>query len=408
MQKNKHLFQIIFAVTVFTALSGGFSHLAHADQPFSYTPLATIPNLTTAGTPITSPATYVQGLYVFAFSIGIVIAVVSGVWAGVEYMLSESVTSKEGAKKRITGVIWGFALLLCSYVILDLINPQLVSFNLNLGAKYNSQSNLSGDLAAQSAAQQAQQKLETTANNAVIQSRTAQQNLTTAQQNLQTAQAAFDQLQASGTASASDIAYATQAVKDALVAQGTAQSAAAQSAAAATTAQVEVNMTKDVNGLSGTDLLPANITTSIPNTIQAITQARQSADTLLNQQAVSAAGDPTTMKSIDALKVVVDSTASQAIALVNTQGAMNTIGNGPYQEFQSVQSALTTINSNQTQIDNLNSLGQATAAQALSQTTKTNLAALDSLVANSSVLGNCPSASSLSFNSSSGNVVCGH
>jgi hypothetical protein len=138
MQKNKHILQILFAVSVLTAVSISFS--AHAQTTYQYTPLATIPigttgptgNLTTAGQAV-DPAAYIKNLYVFAFSIGIAIAVVSGVWAGVEYMLSESVTNKSNALGRIQNVGWGFALLLCSYVILDLINPQLVNFNINLG-----------------------------------------------------------------------------------------------------------------------------------------------------------------------------------------------------------------------------------------------------------------------------------
>src|ERR1700679_1215907 len=117
MPRNNHILQIFFALLVFTAVAVGFSHEAHAQQ-YQYPPLATVPisgtqNLTTAGQAV-SPASYIQNLYVFAFSAGIVIAVVSGVWAGVEYMLSESVTNKSNALGRIKNVGWGFLLLLTS------------------------------------------------------------------------------------------------------------------------------------------------------------------------------------------------------------------------------------------------------------------------------------------------------
>ncbi|HUD04042.1 MAG TPA: hypothetical protein VMR73_00935 [Candidatus Paceibacterota bacterium] len=143
------------------------SHIAYAQQtqPFTVVPLTTLPGLTTAGTAV-NPTTYIQGLYAFAISIGVVIAVLSGVYAGIEYMLSESsFTTKEKAIKRIQNVGWGALLLLSSYLLLDLINPQLVQWNLNLGTINNSQ--LQGDVTADNTALAEQQAQAAYNNNAV-------------------------------------------------------------------------------------------------------------------------------------------------------------------------------------------------------------------------------------------------
>ena len=185
MQKNKHIIQILLTLAILIASSFGLSHSAHA-QGFQYYPLATVPigttgSLTQAGQAV-SPSTYIGNLYTFAFSIAIIIAVVSGVWAGVLYMVSESVTTKSSALNRIKNVGWGFALLLCSYLILNIINPQLVSWNLNLGNIDTSVQ--SGNLTTQQAQQLV---LQTAANNAVAQSQTDAQNLTTAQTAVTTA-----------------------------------------------------------------------------------------------------------------------------------------------------------------------------------------------------------------------------
>jgi len=187
MQSNKHIYQIIFSVFLFTALSVGFSHSAHAQTLYQYTPLATVPigngttNLTQAGKVVT-PSTYITNLYTFAFGIGIVIAVGSGVWAGIEWMFGGDNPSKiASAKSRLQNVGWGFLLLLCSYTILDIINPQLVTFNLNLGVIDTA--NLTNDLNTQTATVSQLQALALSSQNTVAAQQQASKN---AVQNLQT------------------------------------------------------------------------------------------------------------------------------------------------------------------------------------------------------------------------------
>lgn len=51
------------------------------------------------------------------------------IYGAILWTLSEAVTSKEEAKKWITGAVWGLALLLGAYLILYTINPDLVNIS---------------------------------------------------------------------------------------------------------------------------------------------------------------------------------------------------------------------------------------------------------------------------------------
>lgn len=321
MPKNKHLFQILFTLVILTAVSVGFAHSAHAQTPYQYTPLATVPNLTTANTPI-APATYIQNLYVFAFSIGIVIAVVSGVWAGVEYMLSASVTNKSNALGRIKNVGWGFLLLLCSYVFLKLINPQLVNFNLNLGT-INTTS-LATNLSAQ---QQQINTLETAANNAVI-----------------TAQAA----------AATAAANPTPAN----------QAAAIQAASAATMSQITADVASNVETHGDIQTAQADLATADQKLTSEATQA-------------AALGNNALASQIDGEKIAIDSESAQTIAVQPALATIKTQNLGLSVDETTAQTALSAIAAAQTQINELNSADQTATASALQAQTAANQAALD-------------------------------
>jgi hypothetical protein len=80
---------------------------------------------------------YISKLFVFAISIGAIIAVIRLMWAGYQYMGSEMWTSKESAKKTFREVILGLLLLLAIYLILYRINPNLLNIQIltNITAK---------------------------------------------------------------------------------------------------------------------------------------------------------------------------------------------------------------------------------------------------------------------------------
>lgn len=97
----------------------------------TYTPLVTLPGVTTAGKP-TNPVEMIKGFYGLAIGIGSVIAVAMIIIAGFKYMYQESISGKSGAKEQITNAFIGLLVILASYIILRTINADLVNFNLNL------------------------------------------------------------------------------------------------------------------------------------------------------------------------------------------------------------------------------------------------------------------------------------
>ncbi len=70
---------------------------------------------------------YIHYIYLFGLSLVGIAALGGLVYGGFMYMLSGTITSKDEAKKWIWGAISGLVLGLASYLILNAINPDLVS-----------------------------------------------------------------------------------------------------------------------------------------------------------------------------------------------------------------------------------------------------------------------------------------
>ena len=70
---------------------------------------------------------YIRYIYLFGLSLVGIAALGALVYGGFTYMLSGTVTSKDEAKKYIWGAISGLVLGLAAYLILNTINPDLVS-----------------------------------------------------------------------------------------------------------------------------------------------------------------------------------------------------------------------------------------------------------------------------------------
>lgn len=96
-----------------------------------YQPIVGLPFLDTsqADDPITF-IQFIQILYALAIGIAGLLAVVKIIYAGVQYMLTDVITSKEKAKKDIWGAILGLVIVLAAVFILEQINPQLNEFTL--------------------------------------------------------------------------------------------------------------------------------------------------------------------------------------------------------------------------------------------------------------------------------------
>ena len=102
------LFLVAHAVTISTAIPG-----------------------TNANSTSSSPGAFIANFYQFALMIGGILAFGAIVFGGVKYMASAGNPSAQSdGKEWIWGALIGLLLLAGAYLILDVINPQLVNLNL--------------------------------------------------------------------------------------------------------------------------------------------------------------------------------------------------------------------------------------------------------------------------------------
>jgi hypothetical protein len=89
--------------------------------------------------PITDPGTkqpintssfpgYLQSAYRIGIGACFVLGVIMFTWAGIEYIVSESMNTKTEANKRMIAALTGLAIALVSYILLYTINPDLLLF----------------------------------------------------------------------------------------------------------------------------------------------------------------------------------------------------------------------------------------------------------------------------------------
>jgi hypothetical protein len=98
-------------------------------QTCTYVPLEPLPIAPQGG--YGSLPGYLQAIFTLLISLGGLFAVTMLTLSGISYMLSESVTNKGKARDRIIAALWGLFLLAASWLILNTINPNLLTFNLN-------------------------------------------------------------------------------------------------------------------------------------------------------------------------------------------------------------------------------------------------------------------------------------
>lgn len=132
---NKRL--SIFAVTL-TLLLGfsGASAIAQTTPPTpsDYKLLAPIP-LDGAGSDVTTKtntAKFLPGLVKLIIALATGMAVVVIIFAGLKYMTTEAFSGKSDAKDMIQGALWGLLLTMSAWLILNTVNPNLVTINLDI------------------------------------------------------------------------------------------------------------------------------------------------------------------------------------------------------------------------------------------------------------------------------------
>lgn len=90
-----------------------------------YQPLVGVPGISGTG----SIEAYINTLYALSISVAALIAVIKIIVAGVKYMLSDVVTSKGAAIKDIQGALLGLIVVVMAWLILFVINPNIVSID---------------------------------------------------------------------------------------------------------------------------------------------------------------------------------------------------------------------------------------------------------------------------------------
>ncbi|MCX6819919.1 MAG: hypothetical protein NT019_01360 [Candidatus Adlerbacteria bacterium] len=91
----------------------------------TYVPLEPLPGQNTNGQ--TNFCQLINLIFKLLIYLGGMVAVLFLVLGGITYMISEVVNKKDFARRRIQAAVWGLLLLLSSYIILNTINPQLVT-----------------------------------------------------------------------------------------------------------------------------------------------------------------------------------------------------------------------------------------------------------------------------------------
>ena len=128
--KNRLLFGYILSLFVIFS----FSFTLAAVAPNGYQPLTPILGIQ-GGTVDTNGAglsDYLGNLYKMGVAAAAGLAVIMVIWGGVEYITAVAGEGKSGGKERITSAILGLLLALGSYIILNTINPDLLSLKFDL------------------------------------------------------------------------------------------------------------------------------------------------------------------------------------------------------------------------------------------------------------------------------------
>lgn len=146
----KNLAKILIGFVVVMVMILPVFSIVHATDPLpDYTVLAPLPGTTgtcdTGSTPKIDPATgkttggcttnfntYLPAMFKLAIGVAAVLAFIMLTYAGVLYMTTDAISGKGKAKGYIENALWGLLLVIGAWVILNTINPQLLSFNLLL------------------------------------------------------------------------------------------------------------------------------------------------------------------------------------------------------------------------------------------------------------------------------------
>ncbi len=132
MNSKTFLLAVVFVFGLLPILA-----LAQA-APLVYKPLVGVPGLNGS----TNFGDYINALYGLSIAVAALMAVIKIIIAGVKYMLSDVVTSKQEAIGDIKGSLLGLGVVISAVLVLTIINPQLTKTEIFIDPNYNPQSNV--------------------------------------------------------------------------------------------------------------------------------------------------------------------------------------------------------------------------------------------------------------------------
>lgn len=97
-----------------------------------YILLAPLPNLQSVPNDVSALQKYIPYVFKLAIGISAVITVCVIIYGGIEYMMAESLIKKNNGKERIQNAIFGLIFVITAWLILNTINPDLTTINLEI------------------------------------------------------------------------------------------------------------------------------------------------------------------------------------------------------------------------------------------------------------------------------------
>lgn len=123
--------KLIVAIFILSSLAGNAyaQTPAGANAQFQFKPIVAIPLPTGQVDAETTLPDYINGVFTLTIAIATILGVIMIVFSGFKYMTSDAVGGKKEAIAGIQGALFGLVLLLLSYLILNVINPQILALD---------------------------------------------------------------------------------------------------------------------------------------------------------------------------------------------------------------------------------------------------------------------------------------
>ncbi|MBX4181406.1 pilin [Candidatus Parcubacteria bacterium] len=129
----KLLLPLLFIVYCLLFIGTNLALAADPPKPTEYTLLAPLPlnGLDKGKVDTANTKTFIPGLIKLIIAVAGALAVIMIMYGGIQYISTAAFEGKANARKTIEDALWGLLLAISAWLILNTINPALVSLNLN-------------------------------------------------------------------------------------------------------------------------------------------------------------------------------------------------------------------------------------------------------------------------------------